>query len=92
MFHHLRIQGAQHGRLKPEIAHEEGPRGYVYYGAGEGFVEGGVSVPEAGDTGAGAEGGGEGAAEGDEGVFGCVVVVNWGGGEALDLRYEWKNS
>ncbi|KAL8946972.1 MAG: hypothetical protein Q9222_006698, partial [Ikaeria aurantiellina] len=76
MVNHLRVQRPHHGTLKAEIADEEGAGGDVEDGAGEGFVEGGVGVAEAGEAGAGAEGGGEGGAEGEEGVFGCVVVVD----------------
>lgn len=87
MMYHLRAQAADAGVQEPEGAgaggrgaDEEGARGDVEHGAGEGFVERGVGVAEAGEGGAGAEGGGEGGAEGEERVFGCVVVVDcfWG--------------
>lgn len=50
--------------------------GEINDGAGEGLVEGGVRIAEAGDAGEGTEGLGEGGADGDAAVFGGVVVVN----------------
>lgn len=76
--HHLAIQRSDHRGPEVEIADEERARGDVEDGAGEGFVEGSVAVAEAGEAGAGAQGAGEGGAEGEEGVFGCVVVVDCG--------------
>ena len=58
------------------MADEKGARGDVEDGAGEGFVQGCVGVAEAGDAFAVTEGAGEGGAEGEEGVFCCVVVVD----------------
>ena len=76
---HLGRQGADLPVREAEVADEEGPVGEIDDGAGEGFVEGRVRGAEAGEGEAGAEGGGEGGAEGEEGVFGCVVVVDlWG--------------
>lgn len=75
--HHLAIQHSDHRPLEAEVPHEERPRGDVKDGAGEGLIERRVAVAEAGEAGAGPEGGGEGGAEGEEGVFGCVVVVDW---------------
>lgn len=79
MMHHLAIQRSNHRTLKVEIPNKKRARGYIDDGAGEGLVEGRVAVAEAGEAGAGAEGAGEGGAEGEEGVFGCVVVVDCGG-------------
>lgn len=86
MRHHLCVQTANHRRLKPQGswgfkggADEVGARGDVEDGAREGFVERAVGMGKAGEGGAGAEGGGEGGAESEEGVFGCVVIVDFGG-------------
>lgn len=76
MMDHLAIQLSIHRPLEPEVAFEERSIGQVDHGAREGFVEGGVPFAEAFEAGAGAEGGGEGGAQGEEGVFGCVVVVD----------------
>lgn len=76
MMDHLRIQLPHHGRCEIEFTDEERTGRDVDDGAGERFVQRRVGVTEAGDAGAGAEGGGEGGAEGEEGVFGCVVVVD----------------
>lgn len=54
MMYHLAIQLPNHWSLEVEVADEEGARGDVEDGAGEGFVEGRVAVAEAGETGAGA--------------------------------------
>ena len=75
---HLGRERADPLVLEAEVGDAEGPGGDVDDGAGEGFVEGRVRGAEAAEAGAGAEGGGEGAAEGEEGVFGRVVVVDWG--------------
>lgn len=80
MVDHLRVQRADHGTLEIKVADEERPVREVDDGGGEGFVEGAAGVGEAFEAGAGAEGGGEGGAEGEEGVFGCVVVIDWNGG------------
>ena len=74
---HLAVQLADRRALEVEAADEERAGGDVKDGAGEGLVEGRVAVAEAGEAGAGAEGRGEGGAEGEEGVFGRVVVVDW---------------
>lgn len=86
MMYHLRaqasyvwVQETQGAGGGGRGADEEGAGGDVEDGAGEGFVEGGVGVAEAGEGGAGAEGGGEGGAKGEEGVFGCVVVIDYFG-------------
>ena len=60
-----------------QVDHRPGATGEIDHGPREGFVEGGVAAAEAGDGGAGAEGVGECCAEGEEGVFCCVVVVNY---------------
>ena len=74
---HLAIQLPDHGTLEAEFADEEGARGDIDDGAGEGLVEGRVAVAEAGEAGAGAQGGGEGGAEREESIFGRVVVVDY---------------
>lgn len=65
--------------LAAEAEVDDGVRavGEVDDGAGEGLVEGGVGVAEAGEADGGAEGLVEGVAEGDADVFGGVVVVDW---------------
>ncbi|KAL9116308.1 MAG: hypothetical protein Q9187_007167, partial [Circinaria calcarea] len=74
---HLRIQRPNHGALEIKVADEEGPVGEVNDGGGEGFVERAGGIGEAFETGARAEGGGEGGAEGEEGVFGGVMIIDW---------------
>lgn len=73
---HLRVQVAHHGPLEAKVADEEGTRGDVEDSAGEGFVEGGIGVTEASEAGAWAESSGEGGAEGEKGIFGCMMVVD----------------
>ncbi len=80
MMDHLTIQLPNHWPFEPKIPHEKGTTRDVEDGTGECFVEGRVGVAEADEAGAGAQGGGEGGAEGEEGVFGRVVVVDWGTG------------
>lgn len=60
-----------------EVGDEVGAVGEVDDGAGEGLVKGRVGGAEAAQTGAGAQGGAECKAQGEEGVFGGVVVVDW---------------
>jgi hypothetical protein len=62
--------------LEAEVNHSPGTRGEINDGPGEGFVEGGIAAAEAGEGLAGAEGFCERCAEGEEGIFRCVVVVN----------------
>ena len=76
MMYHLAIQLPNHWSLEVENAHEEGARGYIDNGTGKSFIERRVAVAEAGEAGAGTQGGFKGGADGEEGVFGCVVVVN----------------
>lgn len=76
MMNHLTIQLPYHRPLKIEIAHEERAARDVEDGAREGFVEGSVGVTEAHQARAGTESLGEGGTEGEEGIFGRVVVVN----------------
>ena len=79
MTYHLGCQAADGGVAETGReggGGEKGAGGNVDDGAGEGFIEGRIGVGEAGETGAGAKGGGEGAAEEEEGVFGGVVVVD----------------
>lgn len=63
--------------LEAEVDHSPGTGGEIDDGPGEGFVEGGVAAAEAGEGLAGAEGFCESCAEGEEGIFRCVVVVDW---------------
>ena len=79
MMYHLTIQLSNHGTLKVEITHEERAGRYVKDGAGESFVERSVAVTEAGEAGAGAQGGGEGGAEGEKRVFGRMMVIDCDG-------------
>lgn len=76
MMNHLRIQRPHHRRLETEIADEERARRDINDSAGEGFIKRGVSVTETCNAGAGTEGRGEGRAESEKGVFGCMVVVD----------------
>ena len=77
MVYHLAIQLPHHRPVEIKITNEKGPRRDIDDGARKGFVEGRVAVAEAGEAGARAEGGGEGSAEGEKGILGCVVVVNY---------------
>ena len=52
MVHHLAAQLPDHGSLEAEIADEEGSRGDVEDGTGEGLVEGRVEEAEASEAGA----------------------------------------
>lgn len=74
---HLAAEIAELLALEAQVDDGVGPVGEVDDGAGEGLVEGGVGIAEAGDAGEGAEGLGKGGADGDAAVFGGVVVVNW---------------
>ena len=74
---HLGAEMADLLAAEAQVDHGPGATGEVDDGPREGFVEGGVGGAEATEAGAGAEGGGEGGAEGEEGVFCCVVVVDW---------------
>lgn len=78
MVDHLRIQRPDHRARETEIADEERAGGDVDDGAGEGFVERGVGVAEALKAFARAEGLRKGRAEGEEGIFCGVVVVDCG--------------
>ena len=75
---HLGAQLADLLAREVEAADEVGARGDVEDCAREGFVEGSIGGAEAGDAGAWTEGAVEGGAEGEEGVFCCVMVVDWG--------------
>ena len=74
---HLGAEVADLLAAEAQVDHRPGATGEVDDGPREGFVEGGVAAAEAGDGGAGAEGVGECRAEGEEGVFCCVVVVDY---------------
>lgn len=73
---HLGAEVADLLAAEAQVDHRPGATGEVDDGPREGFVERGVAAAEAGDGGAGAEGVGECCAEGKEGVFCRVVVVN----------------
>jgi len=62
--------------LQTQVDAPVGPPGEVDHGAGEGLVEGAVSVAEAGEAADGAEGLLESRTEGDGAVFSRVVVVD----------------
>lgn len=74
---HLAAEITELLALEAQVDDGVGPVGEIDDGAGEGLVERGVGIAEAGDAGEGAEGLGEGCADGDAAVFGGVVVVNW---------------
>lgn len=74
---HLSAQITDLLALEAQVDHGPGSAGEVDDGPGKGFVEGGVAAAEAGEGLAGAEGFCEGRAEGEESIFGCVVVVDW---------------
>lgn len=74
--HHLGAQLAQPLSLEAELDDTVRSVGQVDDGAREGLVEGGVGVAEAGEAGGGAEGFGEGAAEGNAAVLSSMVVVD----------------
>ena len=76
MMHHLAIQLPHHRPLEVKVADEERARGDIDDRTGKGFVERRVAVAEAGEAGAGTQGGLEGGAEREEGIFGRVVVVD----------------
>ena len=76
--YHLCTQGTDFLIPEVKVPDKEGAVGEIDDGAGKGFVEGGMGGSKAGQREAWAEGGREGGAEGEEGVFGCVVVVDWG--------------
>ena len=75
---HLGREGADALVGEAKVHDGKGAGGDVDDGAGEGFVQGRVRVREAAETGAGAERLRERGAEGEKGVFGGVVVVDWG--------------
>lgn len=74
---HLAAELAEVLALEAQV--DDGVRavGEIDDGAGEGLVERGVGIAEAGDAGEGTEGLGKGGADGDAAVLGSVVVVNW---------------
>lgn len=74
---HLRAQVPDLLSLEAQVDDRPRPAGEVDYGPGKRFVEGCVAASEAGERLARAEGAGECCAEGEEGVFCCVVVVDW---------------
>ena len=74
--HHLTIQLPDHRPLKVKITNEERARRDIDDCTGKSFVERRVAVAEAGEAGAGTQGGLEGGAEREEGIFGCVVVID----------------
>lgn len=78
---HLAAELAEVLALEAQV--DDGVRavGEIDDGAGEGLVERGVGIAEAGDAGEGTESLGKGGADGDAAVLGSVVVVNWMGRE-----------
>lgn len=77
MRQHLARQIADLLALEAEVYDCIRAVGQVDDGPGDGLVEGGVAPSEAREGGAGAQGKVEGGAECEEGVFCCVVVVDW---------------
>jgi len=75
---HLRAEVADPLVRERELADEEGPVRQVDHRARQRFVQRRVRGAEAGQAGARAEALVEGGAQGQEGVFGGVVVVDWG--------------
>lgn len=73
---HLAAQLSEKLALQAQVDDAVGAVREIDDGAGEGLVERGVGVSEAGDAGERAEGLVEGVAEGDADVFGGVVVVD----------------
>lgn len=74
---HLGGEGADPLAAEAQVDDGVGAVGEVDDGPREGLVEGGVAAAEAGQGGARAQGLGECGAEGEEGVFGGVVVVDF---------------
>lgn len=60
-----------------QVGNEEGAVGKVDDGAREGFIKGGVGAAEAGKARRCGEGGFEGGAKGEAGIFGCVVIIDY---------------
>jgi len=77
MVDHLSTESADLLILETEFADEEGTIGKVNDGSGKGLIERGMAGAEASKASPRAESRGEGAAEGEEGVFGGVVVVDY---------------
>jgi hypothetical protein len=73
---HLAAQAAEPLALEAKIHDAVGAIREVDYGAGQGFVQRGVCVSVASETGGRTEGLKESAAERNANVLGCVVVVN----------------
>lgn len=74
---HLSAQVADFLTLEAEVDHRIRPTGEINDSPGEGLVERRIATAEASEGLAGAEGLSECCAEGEESIFGCVVVVNW---------------
>lgn len=74
---HFAAELAEVLALEAQVDNGVGSVGEIDDGAGEGLVQRGVGIAEAGDAGEGTEGLGKGGADGDAAVFGSVVVVNW---------------
>ena len=73
---HLSAQVTNLLALEAEVNDCPGTAGEIDHGPGEGLVEGCVAAAEAGERLAGAEGLGECCAQGQEGIFGGVVVID----------------
>lgn len=74
---HLSAQRSEPLSLEAKVDNTVRSVGQIDDGAGQGFVERSVGVAEAGEAGWGAEGFGEGIAQGDADVFSSVVVVDF---------------
>lgn len=85
MVDHLAVQLPDHRALEVEFAYEERTGGDVDNRARKGFIEGCIAGAEADEAGAGTQSVTEGGAEGEEGVFGCVMVVDCFGGSGYLL-------
>lgn len=77
MMNHLRSQGPDLGVFEPEFPDEKRPRGDIYDGACESLVKWRVGVAEALQPFSVTKSFGEGLAETEECVFGCVVVIDY---------------
>lgn len=73
---HLSAQVTDLLALESEVDNVPWPAGEINDSPGKSLVEGRITTAEAGERLAGAEGFGECCAEGEEGVFCCVVVVD----------------
>lgn len=77
MVNHLRAQITNFFVLESEVPYEERPVREVNCDTRQRFIQWRFRVSKSGQAGAVAEAFVEGGAEGEEGVFGGVVIVNW---------------